>query len=140
MGNLGVRLAQKFPEQGRVVWAPGLRVFATQLEVARSGGNENHPALRYVALEACFKCDTTVGRRLGRLVGWAWVQVPTPTGLMNVTEHVSSFLCTFPEGSDGDNNSQRVLWAEGTAYAKALRWDGLSVLEEQWGPRIAREE
>lgn len=46
----------------------------------------------------------------------------TPTNLMKVTEHVSSSLCPFLEGSDGDNNSQRVLWAEGTACAKALRW------------------
>lgn len=41
--------------------------------------------------------------------------------LLCVSRHTTSSLCTFPEGLNTDDKSQRVLWAEGTAYAKALR-------------------
>lgn len=59
--------------------------------------------------------------RGGELVRWAWVGTVVTTDLLCILGHMTSSLCTFPEGLIRDNNSQRILWAEGTACAKALR-------------------
>lgn len=52
---------------------------------------------------------------------------------MCVPGHMIPSLRTFAGGSDGDNKSQRVLWAEAQHVQSPRGGDGLGVLEEQQG-------